>query len=223
MLYMNIGGKNLRLDLKENVVFPFSDPAWVGKILKTTISYLLIFTIPAVVGYQLAVIREAANGEDETLPEFGPNFGNMWVKGCIVSLMICVLMFVPMGLFGTLAFGGAAVMQNNEAMALSWMVILALAFFALCFVIGIMMPALMLRYAMTDSVSSLFDLRAAFNDIKQGPGDYAMVVLFPILASFVSTLVSATGIGVILVLPLTVLTMIIQGRLMGNYYRAYFQ
>ena len=220
---MNIGGNDLRLDLKENVVFPFSDPAWVSKILKTTLGYLLMIPAPAVMGYQLAVIREAANGEDEKLPEFGPDFGKMWVSGFMVSLALCALVMIPMFAFGTLGIGSMYLMQSSEGLAVSMMVILGFFFVAFCVAIGVLMPALLLRYAMTEAVSSLFDVRAAFNDIKQGPGDYALIFLFPFMASIVTSLVSATGIGVILALPLTVLTMIIQGRMLGNYYRAYFQ
>ena len=212
----------MRLDLKENIVFPFSDPQWPGKLLKTTLCYILFFTLPAVMGYQLAVIRDAANGEDEKLPEFGPDFGAMWVKGFMFALVIALIGFVPAMAIGGLAFGGAMSVQGDDGLTMLFAFGGIGLFLLFCFAFAVLLPALMLRYAMTDSTSSLFDIGAAINDIKQGPGDYALIFFFPMLASLVTSVVSATGIGIILVIPLTILTMIIQARMLGNYYRAYF-
>ena len=212
----------MRLDLKENIVFPFSAPQWPGKILKATLCYILIVTLPAVMGYQLAVIRDAANGEDEKLPEFGPDFGAMWVTGFIFSFFLGVLALVPALGIGGLAFGGAMTVQGNDNLTMLFAFGGLGLFFLFCFALALLMPALMLRYAMTDSTSSLFDIGAALNDIKQGPGDYALIFFFPMLASLVTSVVSATGIGAILFIPLTILTMVIQARMLGNYYRAYF-
>jgi Protein of unknown function (DUF4013) len=221
---MEIRRPFVRLDLKENVEFTFSDPEWVVKMLKLCLSYILFFTIPAVMGYQLAVIREAADGEDEKLPEFGSNFGSLWMKGLVFGFMLCVVVMIPIMGFGAIGVGAAMALDGggNEGVAAVLGVSGLLLFLLFCFVIGILIPALMLRYAMTGSVSSLFDIRAAFSDIKQGPSDYAVIVIVPILGQFLAGLVSATGIGMVLVIPLTVLIMIVQARMLGNYYRAYF-
>lgn len=214
----------MRLDLKENVVFPFSDPEWALKLLKTSICYVLFLPIPAVVGYQISVIREAANGEDETLPEFsGANFVSLWVKGLIFSLMIGLVMLVPAMGVGALTVGGCMAVQDNQNAAVGVGIAGFLLAMLLITIACVFMPALLLRYAMTDSAGSLIDFGSAWSDMKQGPGDYALIFFFPMMASLVTTLVSATGVGMILVIPLTILTMIIQARMLGNYYRAYFQ
>lgn len=212
----------MRLDLKENIVFPFSDPEWAIKLLKTSLCYLFVLPAPAVMGYQLAVIREAANGEDSKLPEFGSDFGSMWVKGFLISVVLGLLILVPTMGIGALTYGAVMAMGDDQGQMVLLIGLAMVLFLLACLLLGVLMPALLLRYAMTDQFSSLFDIGAAISDIKQGPGDYALIFFFPLIASIVSTLVSATGVGAILVLPLTVLTMIIQGRMIGNYYRAYF-
>ena len=55
----------MRLDLKENVEYPFGDPEWITKLLKLSLCHLLIITSPIMAGYQLKVIREAAEGEEK--------------------------------------------------------------------------------------------------------------------------------------------------------------
>ncbi|MCA9781018.1 MAG: DUF4013 domain-containing protein [Candidatus Eremiobacteraeota bacterium] len=213
----------MRLDLKENIVFPFSDPEWALKLLKTSIAYILILPMPAVLGYQVSVIREAANGEDESLPEFSmANIGPLWVQGFTYAIMLSLLGMIPMLGVGALCYGAYMGMADNGD-PLPYIFGAFLLLMLVAMVIGILVPALLLRFAMTGSPASLLDIGAAINDIKHGPGDYALIFIFPLMASVLTSIVSFTGVGAVLVLPLTVLTMIIQGRMLGNYYRAYFQ
>ena len=213
----------MRLDLKENIVFPFSDPEWALKLLKTSIAYILLLPMPAVFGYQIAVIREAANGEDEALPEFSmENLGSLWVQGFKYMVVLTVLGAIPVCGVGGLSYGAYMGLADNGD-PLPYILGGILLFSLLMMVLAVVLPALLLRFAMTDSVASLFDVGSAIGDIKHGPGDYALIFIFPMIASIATSIVSFTGIGAILVLPLTVLTLIIQGRMLGNYYRAYFQ
>ena len=213
----------MRLDLKENIVFPFSDPEWALKLLKTSIAYILLLPMPAVFGYQIAVIREAANGEDEALPEFSmENLGSLWVQGFKYMVVLSILGMVPMFGVGALTYGAYAGFADNGD-PLGYILGGCFLRFVVMMLLAVLIPALLLRFAMTDSVGSLFDVGSALGDIKHGPGDYALIFIFPMIASIATSIVSFTGIGAILVLPLTVLTLVIQGRMLGNYYRAYFQ
>ncbi len=213
----------MRLDLKENIVFPFSDPEWALKLLKTSIAYILFLPMPAVFGYQVAVIREAANGEDESLPDFSTeNFGSLWVQGLKYMVVLSILGLVPMCGIGALTYGAYAGFADNGD-PLGYILGALFLFFIAMMVLAVLVPALLLRFAMTDSAASLLDVGSAIGDIKHGPGDYALIFIFPLMASIASSIISFTGVGAILVLPITVLTLIIQGRMLGNYYRAYFQ
>ena len=216
----------MRLDLKENIVFPFSDPSWIAKTLTGLACQLLVFTAPALVGYQLAVIRQSANGEDEKLPEFD-GFASLWMQGLLVTIILALLFSIPIGAVVAASVGGFLAMGQQQVdlggMILAVAAVLLFLVFA-SFCLIFLLPALMLRYAMTGEVSSLFDISTALGDIKQGFGDYLMIVLFPILVGLAtSTLALCTmGVGLILAIPVQILMMYIQGRMIGNYYRLYF-
>jgi hypothetical protein len=220
LLYMEIRRPPMRLDLKQNIEFPFSDPGWAMKLLKTSLCMLLVLPLFAVTGYQIAIVREAANGEDESLPEF--DFGPMWIKGLIFYLVFGLVVAVPSISVGTLMVGGvmAAGVDPGNGLGLVLGILCCLGLVA--FIVSIFMPALMLRYAMTESAASILNIRAALNDMKQGPADYALIFFFPVLVMIVTLMLSVTGIGAILSVPLSVLGMLVQARMLGNYYRAYF-
>lgn len=215
----------MRLDLKENIVFPFSDPSWVAKTLIGSACQLLGVTAPALVGYQLSIIRQTANGEDDKLPEYD-GFGALWMQGLLVTIILMVLFTVPIGVAVAATVGGVMALGPQQMGGTMVLVIgaVVLMLLAACFALIFLLPALTLRYAMTQQVGSLFDFATAIGDIKQGFGDYLMIVLFPVVAMLaVGVVVFFTaGIGGILALPAQVLVMYIQARMIGNYYRLYF-
>lgn len=211
----------MRLDLKENVEYPFSDPEWVAKLLKLSLCQLLGITAPIMAGYQLKVIREAAQGEDSKLPDL-EDYGGLWIKGFVFALILCALMLIPTLGLGAVAVGGVMALGDNGAGAAIAVGMTVMIFIAI-FLVTLLIPALTLRYAMTGSASSLFDVGAAISDMKQGPADYAVIWLVPFAGQMIAGLAGATGVGLLLLFPITVLIMIIQGRMLGNYYRAYFE
>lgn len=214
----------MRLDLKENIVYPFSDPSWIVKTLLGVVFQVLCFTFPALVGYQLAIIRQTANGEDERLPEFS-GFGRLWWQGLIVCFLMFGLALIPLAAsLGISFFLLPAAGSDNAMLALAVTLLSMLGMLVILLVMAAFWPALMLRYAMTGQVSSLTDFSTALGDMRQGPADYAVIVLFPVVASIaIGALTTLTaGIGGLFSLPLGVLMMFIQARMLGNYYRLYF-
>lgn len=216
----------MRLDLKENIVFPFSDPSWITKTLIGVVCQFFFPVLPALMGYQLAIIRQTANGEDDKLPEFD-GFGSLWVRGAKMFLALMLLSLIPMGVTIGMVTAGAMAMSGNspgEPMV-SAAVVLAALFVLFCYlVLGLLFPAMMLRYAMTDQVSSFFDFSTLIADMRQGVGDYLMIVFFPFIAGIVLLLgiFLTAGLGALLAYPAYALIMFIQARMIGNYYRLYF-
>ncbi len=218
----------MRLDLKENIVSPFSDPAWIQKTLMGIAAQLLVVTGPALVGYMFSIIRQTANGEDEKLPEFD-DFGKLWVSGFIFTLFMIALTMVPISVVGGGVFMMAAgvVQMGGDGAAPIAMIGMGLVFLVvmvLYLAIMFLAPALMLRYAMTEQWSSLIDIPTAISDMKHGISDYLAIVFFPVVASCAMLALSTVtfGIGGILAIPGGVLVMFIQARMLGNYYRLYF-
>lgn len=214
----------MRLDLKENIVFPFSDPSWIAKTLVAAACQILFLPLPAVMGYQLAIIRQTANGEDEKLPEFS-NFGALWMSGLMVFLVGMVLFGVPSVAITGMIIGGAVAFGDSSGGMVALVAMLAVGLLCLaCLALAFLMPAMMLRYAMTGQVGSFFDFSTAIGDIKVGFIDYLVIVLFPMAASLALSVLSAMtfGLGALLAIPGSALIMFIQGRMIGNYYRLYF-
>jgi hypothetical protein len=214
----------MRLDLKENIVFPFSDPSWITKTLIGSACYLLVLPIPALVGYQISIIRQTANGEDEKLPEF-EGFMSLWLRGFVVTAILAVLLALPtIGFTGVVVGGLATFGQESMGTMIAAILVALFGLLAVCLAFMALVPAMTLRYAMTEQVSSFFDVSTAIGDIKQGVGDYLMIVLFPVLASLALTVLSflTAGLGFLLTVPVTVLIMYIQARMIGNFYRLYF-
>lgn len=150
------------------------------------------------------------------------NIGSLWVQGFKYMMVLSILGMVPMCGIGALTYGAYMGLADHGD-PLGYILGAFFLLFLAMMVVAVLVPALLLRYAMTDSAASLLDVRSALGDIKHGPGDYALIFLFPMMAWVATSIISFTGVGAILVLPLTVLTLIIQGRMLGNYYRAYFQ
>ena len=228
MLYMKIRRRVMRLDLKENIVSPFSDPSWIQKTLMGIAAQVLVVTGPALMGYMFSIIRQTANGEDEKLPEVD-NIGKLWISGFIFTVFMVGLTIIPIGVVG----GGVAMMAAGASqlggdgaapIALIGVVLVGLVVMALYLAILFLAPALMLRYAMTEQWTSLIDIPTAIGDMKHGVSDYLAIVFFPVIASLAMVALSALtlGIGSILAFPGGVLVMFIQARMIGNYYRLYF-
>lgn len=209
----------MRLNLKENIVFPFSDPSWIVKTLIGFVCQIIFFLAPAMVGYQLAIIRQTANGEDDKLPEYS-GFGSLWVSGFVVTLVLLAVFGLPIAATIAMVVGGAVAFGDSGGGTVVFGVLAVGAVMLLSLAYGCLMPALMLRYAMTGQLSVFLDISTALGDIKQGFADYLVIVLFPFICSIVLAVLSGVTFGLASVAA--PLVMYIQGRMIGNYYRLYF-
>lgn len=214
----------MRLNIKENLVFPLGDPSWLGKAMLWLVFYILGITAPILIGYHLETIRQAANGEDDRLPEF-EGLWKMWKQGFIWYFMFACIWGVLGMLNGVFfaasmsAFDRPGPGEGPPAFAVVFLIIHLLIF------LGVMVaaPASMLRYSMTEQARSVWDLKSLKGDIAQGIGDYAKIVLLPILGMFLIGLLAITGLGLLLVIPATPILAFAHARMVGNYYRLYFQ
>lgn len=222
----------LRLDFKESFSYPFQDPKWILKTILAAVCQALIVPSFAVQGFQLAIIRQTANGDCENLPEvddFG-SFGGLWLQGFVVAMVGMLIFSVPacIIIFSAAAAIYVSVGTLDYATAPVALLILALATLAvLAFVLAIafLAPALVLRYALTGNVSALVDVPTAWGDIQHGLLDYLVIALFPVVVGVVSFFVVLFSGGVAgLIAPfVSVIVLFVQARMIGNYYKLYFQ
>lgn len=208
----------MRLNLKESLVYSVSDPSWMSKALKWLLAYIGMVTMPIMIGYYLETVRRVAQGDDEELPSF-QNLGKMWKQGffCYLGMVFAIL---PLAGLNMMVFITVLQRDDPSAVFLPFFVI----HMALCLGFGLLAPAMVLRYAMTEQVRSMWKLKELWSDLRQGTGDYLMISIgFPFLASLAMGVLSLTGVGVVFVFLGMPLMAFAHAHLLGNYYRCYFQ
>jgi hypothetical protein len=222
----------MRIDFLKGFQAPFTDQSWIVKVLIGTV---LLVTSPLVIptfffmGYCLSVMRNSANG-DEGLPEF--QWGAQGMSGVVMFIAILLLNLIPAGLMGFGSFSLiAALLSAGSLSPKVWLATLAgagaltlgliLLGLFLILIISFFVPALMMRYATSGQIGSLFDFGQAISDIKASPLDYVCIFLLPnILSVAFSILVTVTfGIAGLLMPTFSFLVAVITAKLMGDYHR----
>jgi hypothetical protein len=219
----------MRLDLRENILFPFRDPSWIVKMLVGMLGVLLVLPFPMVVGYGMSLIRQTASGEDAKLPEW-ENPLTLWWQGSVLLCGLSSAFMLPFLLVSTAAtlsaimFGGA---MDTIGLAIGGLFLGLLILIAASAGIFFLVPAMVLRYVMTETTGTFFDVTNLVLDIKQGVPDYLAILLFPALATLPLMLLNAIpGVGTLISLLLqalfTVPIIMIAARMLGKFYLAYF-
>lgn len=221
----------MRLDVTKSVKFPLNDPSWPVKLGIGLLMQLLGFLIVPMLafsGYMLQVVRDAANGNDENMPEWG-DWGRLIMQGLMVSLASLIYMLIPMGLiiFGMGSFIASIIFGASRDSAVTGLAGGAMSLglggvgLLLLLVVCFLLPALMIRYATSGDFGSFFQVGQAVSDIMTSPIDYLMVVIVPIgLSGAFSFVVGLTG-GLLAILSpvFVVITSLVGAHLAGDYYR----
>jgi hypothetical protein len=211
----------MTINFQEQLNSPLRDPQWITKLAYLSLSSFFFITSPAVAGYQMELIRETAAGQTEELPEIGPNFVSLWTKGLVLSLILAGLVLVPMSLVLGLFFSMTFMFTGHGALMVGWLLFAGLVSFLAATALTIPMPALVLNYVISGDVGSLLNLPQALRTMSRSPGDYAVIALLPVAAMVLSAMVSTTGVGAILTVPLFAFTWLVQGRMLGQYHRMF--
>jgi len=202
------------MDIGKAFSYVFEDPKWVTKVLigggilfgGVILSWLLaiplLIAMFLVLGYELVVIKNVADGSVAPLPEW-TDFGALLMKGLYASigsliyylpaiLVSCCLQLFPM----VLGVGATSTGSSDAAGALAGVVSIAtICLSCLSFLFnllaGITLPAALTRFAMTANQLSIFwDFRTNFEFITKNLKDY----IITIIVAWVAGLVGAFGI-----------------------------
>ena len=146
-------------------VYMIQQPGGLGKIL---IGGLLLF-VPIigwalVAGYFIRTLREVSLG-GEKLPEW-TDFGDLLVKGLLVWAG-SLLYQLP----GFLLSGG----NDFNALGSLWSL-----------VVFVVLPAALIRFAVTDNFGAFFDFSDIFSFIQRNLNNYVMVLVLSLVAWFLS-------------------------------------
>lgn len=223
-----------KIDFNKSLHYPVTDADWIVKILiGCALSFFSWLVIPGMMtyGYFVKAIRDAANGNDATLPEWD-DWGVLLKVGCFITLAMMMLGLVPVTLMGVgiVATFGSIFLGHTES---AWFgalgggvgAMILLAGLAFVFVFLAFAPMLMLRYSISGDFGDFFAFGAAWQAIMLAPLEYLKILLFPMLASFAVAIVvgMTAGLGSILAVPLGFMITLITAHMQGTYYRLYMQ
>jgi hypothetical protein len=186
------------MDAGTSFVYMLKQPGGIVKILIGGILLIIpIFGACVVLGYALRTMRGVAAG-DEQLPEWS-DWGDLFVKGLIVIVAgiiysIPTIILTRLGILGSLLSFVWSIFE--------WIVL----------------PAAVLRYAVTDNFGAFFEFSAIFDFIKANASNYILAIVLALVAGFISMF------GLILLLIGVLFTYfwaaLVYAHLLGSVYRA---
>jgi hypothetical protein len=181
------------MDIGSAFTYMFDDEEWIKKIAIGGVALLLgIVVVPVLTayGYMLQTMKNVRDNQPTPLPEWN-DFGGLTLKGLMVVLIglvyslpalipYCMLMVVSI----------AAPQADSDVAGALGLVSTCLVCVALLFVLlaSFIFPAAVIRYAQYDTFASAFQVREIFNFISSNIGDYIIVVLLILVASFIGQL-----------------------------------
>ncbi|MCJ7619917.1 MAG: DUF4013 domain-containing protein [Anaerolineae bacterium] len=179
----------MNLDIGKSFTYMFKDESWIMKIVIGGILLVIPIVNFMVLGYMLEALKRSADGTDVPLPEWD-DFGGKFMKG-LMLFVIGLVYTIPIWLVACLIWGmmfvaGAA---NSDTLAT---VVGLLSTCASCLyliwmiVIWIMMPAALIRYAVTGEFMSAFQFGELFSFIKSNVANYIVAIILAGVAGFVA-------------------------------------
>ncbi|UCC88231.1 MAG: DUF4013 domain-containing protein [Anaerolineales bacterium] len=203
------------MDIGSSFTYMFQDEGWIKKIVIGGVVSLIPILNLAAIGYVIQVIRNVRDGQPLPLPEWD-QFGQYFKDGLWIFLIFLVWA-IPIILVACLQAVGTAALAENEDMAS------AIGIISACFscvmalwglVIGIVSPAIMIRYAEVGEFMAGFRFGEIFSFISANVGSYIVVALLIWVAGLIASL------GVILCVVGIIFTQfwsyLVGGNLMGQ-------
>ena len=180
--------------------FVVDDPDWIKKILiggAFTLASSFIVGFFFVAGYWVRLLKRVAAGEPRPLPEWddlGGIFGDgLKVVGVYAVYLLAVIVLLS-GLgcvAGLLVFGVSGLGRGSEgvsemlgALGGLGLVGLYLVFFVLNLALSLYLPAALVRVAVRGEFKDGFDTRANIEFIRANLVNYALSLVFYLVASF---------------------------------------
>jgi len=194
------------MDIGTAFTYVFDDEDWIKKIAIGGGLYLLALPLMFVVvgialmfpilGYMIQTLKNVRDGHQRPLPEW-TNFGDLFMSGLMVFI-IGLAYNIPAILLSCLSLPLQFAM-NPEFVDESMLAVLGILVFCMsCLQVAVsiflnaLLPAAYIRYAMTDSIGSAFQIGAIFSFVSNNIGDYIITILLTWVAGIVS------GFGIIL-------------------------
>lgn len=167
--------------------FPWKSEGWISKVAIGSILNLIPLLNLANYGYGMEVARRVAYGDAEELPAWD-QLGRYFVRGLAIGLAAFLYMLPGMLLAGLLLVGTG--FEEDYAL------LAAAIYFGWSFVLMLMMPIAVLRYALTDHWFTMFDFGWIWSVIGRNLGSYLAILIVGVVLSVVLILLGTLALGI---------------------------
>jgi hypothetical protein len=203
------------MDIGASFTYMFEDDNWIKKIAIGGVVFLIPIVNFAAFGYLIQIIRNVRAGQPLPLPEWD-RFGQYFIDGLWI-FVIFLVWSIPILVVVCLQGIGGAILANNQDQATAYRLISAcLSCLAGLWglVLGILYPAILVRYVEVGELVAGFQFSEIFDLIRSNVGNYVIVVLLTWVASLIALL------GLILCVVGIIFTQfwayLVSGNLMGQ-------
>ena len=190
------------MDFTAALTFPFDDDEWLKKIgLGVLIQFIPFIGQFTIQGWQFEIARRVRNDDAVPLPDWS-DFGGMLSRGFMVFLG-GFLYQIPTMIFACIAYVPFAFVQDEDMIGIFIAVAVCCGCLALIYalVAGLVYWAGYVRYIDNPEFGTFFQFSENIALFRENMGDFGMALVYFVVAGLIASIVSATGIGGLLVTP----------------------
>jgi hypothetical protein len=205
------------MDVSKSFRFVKDDTQGLSKLLIGVLMSILSFLIlPALIlqGYVVKIIRHVMGGDWDSLPAW-EDYGKLLKDGFFVTVaeLVYTLPFMILLIIGFTATGGMASMADRGSdlagiMASGTGILMACLSVLFVLALLLLMPAIMIQYAIKDDFGALFRFSEVFAIVRNHTADILIAFLVSVVASMVLTLVIGVLAITIILIPLVFLLLL---------------
>jgi hypothetical protein len=207
------------MDIGSAFTYMFEDENWIKKILIGGIVSLIPIVNFAALGYVVQVIRNVRDGRAVPLPEWD-QFGEYFKSGLFLGLIYLVYL-IPIFILSCVQGAVPALLESAGGEDIATVLSIVLGCVSCLMgvwglLVGIMFPAIMVRFADVGTFGSGFQFGDILAIIKANIGSYIIVLLLSWVASGI-----IAPLGLILCVVGVIFTVfwayLVTGNLVGQY------
>lgn len=172
----------------ETLTYMFKDPKWVGKVVVGALFGIIPIVNFVVGGYALRVVDNVRGDREPPLPEWGGDFGKLWVSGLILAV-IGFLYGIPVWILSGIA--GAVGGDTRSGGVTAVAVIVGLIAFVLAILLFFWIQGAIINYAIKGNFAAAFEFGTIWDMIKRNAGRMVLTVVFVVVVSIIIGVVSA--------------------------------
>ena len=172
----------------ETLSYMFKDPKWVGKVVVGALLGIIPIINLVVVGYALRVIDNVRSNTEPPLPEWGGDFGKLWVSGLVLAV-IGFLYGIPVWILSAIAGAVSGSSRSGGVTVLA--VLVGLIAFVFAILLFFWIQGAIINYAIKRNFGAAFEFGIIWDMIRKNAGRMVMTVVFVVVVSIIVGLVTA--------------------------------